>query len=81
MVGLKQDSCAFEIQETATVLHILYTDMNRRHAHTLPRIPASWRQVTCKRIATGTLNFDVLLTVHLSVILVINQLDAQNLIL
>jgi len=26
-------------------------------------------------------NFDVLLTVHLSIILVINQLDAQNLIL
>ena len=26
-------------------------------------------------------NFDVLLTVHLSIILVINQLDAQNLVL
>jgi len=25
-------------------------------------------------------NFDVLLTVHLSIILVINQLDAQNLV-
>jgi len=28
-----------------------------------------------------TSNFDVLLTVHLSIILVINQLDAQNLVL
>ena len=27
------------------------------------------------------MNFDVLLTVHLSIILVINQLDAQNLVL
>ena len=28
-----------------------------------------------------TLNFDVLLTVHLSIILVINQRNAQNLVL
>ena len=27
------------------------------------------------------MNFDVLLTVHLSIILVINQLNAQNLVL
>ena len=27
------------------------------------------------------INFDVLLTVHLSIILVINQLNAQNLVL
>jgi len=33
---------------------------------------------TCKRPMT---NFDFLLTVHLSIILVINQLNAQNLVL
>ena len=32
-------------------------------------------------LGTSRLNFDVLLTGHLSIILVINQLDAQNLVL
>ena len=32
-------------------------------------------------LINSQLNFDVLLTVHLSIILVINQLNAQNLVL
>ena len=38
----------------------------------------SYSQIYC---AIFVNNFDVLLTVHLSTILVINQLDAQNLVL
>ena len=39
--------------------------------------------IFCRCIQTVRLSlyFDVLLTVHLSIILVINQLDAQNLVL
>jgi len=47
-----------------------------------------YRYVTCTLHTNGTLlryqepyNFDVLLTVHLSIILVINQINAQILIL
>jgi len=41
-------------------------------------LPEDDRMVeTCRSV----LSFDVLLTVHLSIILVINQLNAQNLVL
>jgi len=43
----------------------------------VPRNPGA-RRAKCNSF---TINFDVLLTVHLSVILVINQLNAQNLVL
>jgi len=40
------------------------------------------KTLQCSAFETSSVtNFDVLLTVHLSIILVINQLNAQNLVL
>jgi len=60
------------VEETLNAYNILVVKLRDkdtvREAHT-------WKGVN------GKTNFDVLLTVHLSIILVINQLNAQNLVL
>ena len=42
---------------------------------------ASSKLAGCVDVCLSLVNFDVLLTVRLSIIFVINQLDAQNLVL
>jgi len=58
-------------------LHILvYRNRNKTRCFN-----ESLKFAHCLNIPDDIRGFDVLLTVHLSIILVINQLDAQNLVL